>query len=144
VLVGRIAELKALRDQAHADADRAAALMEKADAVVTPETLRAFALAARAKLRNEDGTYRRDHLRALAQRIEVANGTDVRITGSKTELLRTLIAVAGVGSAEFGVRGFKPKWRPSPDQTDLFYSEILLALGTRGRRKTRENNHEAA
>ncbi len=115
VLVGRIAELKALRDQAHADADRAAALMEKADAVVTPGTLRAFALAARAKLRNEDGAYRRDHLRALAQRIEVANGTDVRITGSKTELLRTLIAVAGVGSAEFRVRGFIPKWRARND-----------------------------
>ena len=109
VLVGRITELGAQRDQAHADADRAAALMEQADAMVTPETLRAFALAARARLKNDDGTYRRDHLRALAQRFEVANGADVRIIGSKTELLRTLIACAGVGSAEFRVRGFIPK-----------------------------------
>ena len=115
VLVGRITELQALRDQAHADADRAAALMDKADAVVTPETLRAFALAARSKLRNEDGTYRRDHLRALAQRVEVENGTEVRITGSKAELLRTLIAVAGVGSAEFRVIGHIPKWRTRKD-----------------------------
>ena len=117
VLVGRITELRALRDRAHADADRAAALMEKADAVVTPEMLRAFALAARVKLRNEGGTYRRDHLRALAQRIEVANGTDVRITGSKTERLRTLIAVAGVGSAEFRVHDLCRNGAPGKTRT---------------------------
>jgi len=115
VLNSRVVELKALRDQATADADRAETLMDKAESTVTPEMLRAFALAARKKLKKEDGTYRRDHLRALAQRVEVANGTEVRISGSKTELLRTLIACAGVGSAEFRVRGFIPKWRAPQD-----------------------------
>jgi len=115
VLAGRIGELKAIRDQAHADADRASATMEKADAVITPETLRAFALAARKKLKNQDGSYRRDHLRALAQRVEVANASEVHISGSRTELLRTLIACAGVGSAEFRVHGFEPKWRARKD-----------------------------
>jgi len=125
VLAGRLAELNATRDQAHADADRAEATMEKADSAVTPETLRAFALAARKRLRNEDGTYRRDHLRALAQRVEV-EGDAVRIMGSKTELLRTLIACAGVGSAEFRVRGLIPKWRPIADEAENYVHSVAL------------------
>lgn len=35
-------------------------------------------------------------------------------------------------------------WRPSPDQTDIFFSDITLALGTQGRRKTREDKLETA
>jgi site-specific DNA recombinase len=35
--------------------------------------------AARRKLRNEDGTYRRDHLRALAQRVDVVDGQEIRV-----------------------------------------------------------------
>jgi hypothetical protein len=38
-------------------------------------------------MRTESGGYRRDHLRALAQRVEVG-AKEVRITGSKSELLR--------------------------------------------------------
>ena len=67
------------------------------------------------KLRNEDGTYRRDHLRALAQRVEAAGPSEIRILGTKTELLRTLVAAAGVESAAGGVRSFIPKWRPGRD-----------------------------
>ena len=37
------------------------------------------------------GGYRRDHLRALAQPVEVADA-DLRIIGSKNDLLRTLAA----------------------------------------------------
>jgi site-specific DNA recombinase len=77
--------------------------------------LRRFALAARRKLRNEDGTYRRDHLRALAQRVEVVDPSEIRILGTKTELLRTLVAAAGVESAAAGVRSFIPKWRTQQD-----------------------------
>jgi energy-coupling factor transporter ATP-binding protein EcfA2 len=69
----RIVELSAIRDQAHADAERAAVALERVGPAITPESLRRFALSARRKLRNEDGTYRRDHLRAVAQRVEVVS-----------------------------------------------------------------------
>lgn len=114
-LKDRIAELIAIHDQAHADAERAAAAVERLGPAITSNTLRTFAMAARRKLRNEDGTYRRDHLRALAQRVEVVDGREVRIMGSKTELLRTLVAAASVETAGFGVRSFVPKWRTRKD-----------------------------
>jgi len=50
--------------------------------------------------RTESGGYRRDHLRALAQRIEVD-----RIMGSKSVLLRTLVAASSKKTAGFGARG---------------------------------------
>jgi hypothetical protein len=78
--------------------------------------LRRFALAARRKLRNEDGTYRRDYLRALGQRVEVVDSSEIRILGTKTELLRTLVAAAGVESAAAGVRRFIPKWCTGQDE----------------------------
>ncbi|MCG2842613.1 hypothetical protein L6Q21_16690 [Sandaracinobacter sp. RS1-74] len=48
--------------------------------------LRKFATTARERIRPEGGGYRRDHMRALAQRVEVAEG-EVRIMGSKSRLL---------------------------------------------------------
>jgi len=65
---------------------------------------------ARKGLRPEGGGYRRDHLRAFAQRVEVAD-TEVRIMGSKTELLRTLVAASSGKSAAFGVHSSVLKWR---------------------------------
>jgi hypothetical protein len=53
-------------------------------------------------MRTETGGYRRDHLRALAQRFKV---------GAKSELLRTLVAASGAKTAGFGVPSFVPKWR---------------------------------
>jgi hypothetical protein len=114
-LKDRIAELAAVRNQAQADAERATAAVERLGPTITLDSLRRFALAARRKLRNEDGTYRRDHLRALTQRVEVVDPTEIRILGSKTELLRTLVAAAGVESAAAGVRSFIPKWRTRKD-----------------------------
>ena len=111
----RIEELAGIRDQAQADAARAVAAVERLGPAITPDSLRRFALAARRKLRNEDGTYRRDHLRALAQRVEVVDPSEIRILGTKTELLRTLVAAAGVESAAGGVRSFIPKWRARHD-----------------------------
>ena len=55
-------------------------------------------------MRTENGGYRRDHLRALAQRVEV-DSKEVRIMGSKSELLRTLVA-ASVGAQ--GLRTLDP------------------------------------
>lgn len=97
-LKDRIDGLKAIRDQAKADADRAQAMLQNTgQKAVTPEMLRTFAETARERIRLEGGGYRRDHLRALAQRVEVAEG-EVRIMGSKSRLLQTLVAGSGVNS----------------------------------------------
>jgi DNA invertase Pin-like site-specific DNA recombinase len=109
-LKDRIAGLKAIRDQAQTDAGRATTTLEGAGTVITPTLLRGFAGAARARIRLPNGGYRRDHLRALAQRVEVAEG-EVRIMGSKSDLLRTLAATSGVKSAPPGVRSSVLNWR---------------------------------
>ena len=44
--------------------------------------LKTFARTARKRMRTDSGGYRRDHLRALAQRVEV-NQKELRIMGSK-------------------------------------------------------------
>jgi len=49
-------------------------------------------------MRTESGGYRRDHLRALAQRIEV-DAKEVRIRGSKSALLRTIVAASSAKTA---------------------------------------------
>lgn len=54
-------------------------------------------------MRGSDGGYRRDHLRALAQRVEVSE-REVRIMGPKDTLLRVLAASNGVESAANDVR----------------------------------------
>src|SRR3546814_16010915 len=64
---------------------------------VTPQMLRKFASTARERIRLDGGGYRRDHLRALAQRVEVAEG-EVRIVGSTSRLLQTLVAGTGVNA----------------------------------------------
>lgn len=73
-----------------------------------------FADIARKRMRIEGGGYRRDHLRALAQRVEVG-AKDVRIIGSKGDLLRKLAAVSGGKSAKLGVPGLGLKWRSERD-----------------------------
>ena len=65
-------------------------------------------------MRTDSGGYRRDHLRALAQRVEV-DAKEVRIMGPKSELLRTLVAASSAKTAGFGVPSFVPKWRARKD-----------------------------
>ena len=77
---------------------------------ITPQMVRKFARTARERIRTEGGGYRRDHLRALAQRVEVAD-REVRIIGSKSHLLQTLAAAAGVRPATPDVRSSVLKWR---------------------------------
>jgi hypothetical protein len=99
----RIVGLKAIRDQAQADADRAQAMAESAgQQAITPAMVQKFAQTARERIRITGGGYRREHLRALAQRVEVAD-KEVRIMGSKGDLLRTLAASSGVKPATPGV-----------------------------------------
>jgi site-specific DNA recombinase len=113
-LEGRVAELSAIRDQARADAQRAEGAIERAGPELTEEKVKAFASAARKRLRKSDGTYRRDHLRAVAQRIEVIDKTEACIMGSRTALLKTLTA-ASAQTAAGGVPTFEPKWRARKD-----------------------------
>ncbi|HTT99743.1 MAG TPA: zinc ribbon domain-containing protein, partial [Rhizomicrobium sp.] len=107
----RIASLTAIRDQAQADAARAAAMLESSgQQAITPQMVQKFAWTARERIRIDSGGYRRDHLRALAQRVEVAD-REVRIIGSKSNLLQTLTAAAGVKPVTPGVRSSVLKWR---------------------------------
>lgn len=92
------------------DAERASLSMEAVGAAITPTKLRGFASAARRRLRGPAGGYRRDHLRALAQRVEVGE-REVRIMGSHSDLLRTLAAAGEGQSAAAGLPSFTPKWR---------------------------------
>lgn len=114
-LKDRIASLKTIRDQAQADARRATGILESSThQTITPQMVQKFARTARERIRIEGGGYRRDHLRALAQRVEVAD-KEVRIMGSKSELLRALSAVAGAKPATAGVRSSVLKWRTGRD-----------------------------
>jgi hypothetical protein len=80
---------------------------------ITLQMVSKFAKTARARMRIDGGGYRRDHLRALAQRVEVAD-KEVRIMGSKSDLLRTLAAGASVTPARSGVRSSVLKWQVVP------------------------------
>ncbi|WP_285541016.1 hypothetical protein [Brucella sp. NBRC 12950] len=101
-LKDRIEGLRALRDP-KADSERAqATLYCSSQQAITPQMEQRFAAAARKRMRIEGGGYRRDHLRAFAPRVEVAE-RDVFIKGSKDELLWTLVAVGSGKSADSGV-----------------------------------------
>lgn len=110
MLKERVTELKAVRDQARADAERTEGALDRAGPSITPQALKTFASHARRRMRTEAGGYRRDHLRALAQRVEV-DAKEVRIMGSKSVLLRTLVAASSAKTAGFEVPSFVPKWR---------------------------------
>ena len=80
-------------------------------------------------MRTENGGYRRDHLRALGQRIEV-DKKELRIMGSKGALLRTLVAVSSVKTAGFGVPSSVPKWRPYQIRTGVAAVRGAAAMGS--------------
>ncbi len=114
-LKDRIANLKAIRDQATADAERIRMTLDgSGDRAVTPEMIDALSQAARSSLRIEGGGYRRDHLRAFAQRVEVADH-EVRIMGRKSDLLQSLVAASSRKTAALPVRSSVLKWRARRD-----------------------------
>gem|GEM_PF-1417338 len=107
----RIAGFKAIRDQAKADAERALAMRQNSgQKAITPQMLRKFAVTARDCIRLDGGSYCRDHLRALAQRVELAE-SEVRIMGSKPRQLRTLMM--GVSVNPVPTQGLR--WRTRRD-----------------------------
>ena len=75
--------------------------------------VRTFAKTARQRIRLEGGGYRRDHLRALAQRVEVADG-EVRIMGSKTQLLQALVSGGGVSAVPTQGLKWRKGWDSNP------------------------------
>src|SRR5690242_15172916 len=62
-------------------------------------------------MRTGNGGYRRTHLSALAQRVEVGEKA-VRIMWSRSELLRPLVDASSAKPAGFGMPSYVPKWRP--------------------------------
>ena len=116
-LKDRIDGLKAIRDQAKADAERTQAMLQHSGSqAVTPQMLNKFAHAARQRIRLESGCYRRDHLRALAQRVEVAEG-EVRIMGSKSLLLQVLVANGGANAMPTQGLKWRMGWDSNPRWT---------------------------
>ena len=114
-LKDRIDGLKAIRDQARADTERAQAMLQQSGRqAVTSQMLSRFARTARERMRLPGGGYRRDHLRALAQRVEVADG-EVRIIGSRSRLLQTLVANGSVNAVP--AQGLKWRRTQNPDPT---------------------------
>ena len=73
-------------------------------------------------MRTEGGGYRCDYLRALTQRVEI-DAKELRIMGSKSELLRTLVAASGAKTAGFGVPGSVPKYAVTQP---IFHGGTLL------------------
>jgi hypothetical protein len=62
MLRDRIAELKAIRGQARADAERAEGAIDRLGPAITTQSIKAFARTARKRMRIEGGGYRRDYL----------------------------------------------------------------------------------
>ena len=119
-LKDRIEGLRALRDQAKADSERAQAMLDSStQQAITPQMVERFAATARKRMRIDGGGYRRDHLRAFAQRVEVAE-REVFIKGSKDELLRTLTAIGGGKSVDSGVPSSVLKWRKRWDSNPRY------------------------
>ena len=103
-----------------ADAERAQAMLESSgQQAITPAMVRRFATTARERIRRQGGGYRRDHLRALAQRFEVAD-KEVLIMGSKSDLLRTLAATSGAKPATSGVPSSVLQWRRGWDSNPRY------------------------
>jgi hypothetical protein len=80
-----------------------------------------------ASIRIDGGGYRRDHLRALAQRVEVAD-REVRIIGSKSTLLQTLAAAGGIKPATPGVRSSVLSWRRGCPPNRQSFRHIIKVL----------------
>jgi hypothetical protein len=62
----RVAALMATRKQAKGRCEHALERIMKIGPAITPESLRAFAAALRKKLRNDNGIFARDQVRAVA------------------------------------------------------------------------------
>lgn len=111
----RVITIKAQRDKAEGDAQRAASAIDRITPTLTPDLLRRFSEATREMFRDDKGAYRRDLIRAVAQKVELLSPHEAKICGSRVELLRTLASNNGVESAALELPGFAPGWRALQD-----------------------------
>jgi hypothetical protein len=84
--------------------------LDRLGPTITLQVLKTFARQARNRMRTESG-YRRDYFRALAQCVEMGT-KELLIMGSKTELLRTLVAASSAKTAGFGADRYSELARP--------------------------------
>lgn len=85
----------------------------------------AFSEAARSSLRIDGGGYRRDYLRAFAQRAELAYD-EVRRMGSKSEMLQNPVAASSGTSAVSADRSSVLRWRAAPGDDETYVYAIAL------------------
>ena len=110
-LANRIATLKATRDQAQVDAERAEALMDSSGAKsISPELLAEFTKRVKKRLRGSNGKYRRDHFHQFAQRVEILK-RKIRIGGTKESLFNAVFALGNVQQKDL-VPSAVLKWLP--------------------------------
>lgn len=76
--------------------------------------------------RDNEGAYRRDLIRSVAQKVELVSPLEARICGSKVEFLRTLASTNGVESAALAVPGFVREWRPLFEMRENYSYDIVL------------------
>ena len=88
----------------HADGIAQAILQHSGSQAVTPQMLSKFARTARQRIRLEGGGYRRDHLRALAQRVEPSHGV---VGAHAVDLRPDQVALEGMTGAS--VHAFESK-----------------------------------
>jgi hypothetical protein len=56
----------------------------------------------------------------------MTDAKEVRIMGSKSVLLRTLVAASSAKTAGFGVPSFVPKWRATVDEDGHYAFTVAL------------------
>ena len=88
-------------------------LQNSGSQAVTPQMLSKSARTARQRIRLEGGGYCREGLRALAQRVEVAEG-EVRLMGSKSRLLQTRVANGGANAVPTQGLKWRTGWDSNP------------------------------
>ncbi len=111
---------------ANADAERAERAINRLGPIITPELLTQFADATRKALRNEDGTFRREILRAIAQRVEIKSKVELEVAGCQVELFRSLAATNGVKAAALAIPSRVPVWRALLDTRANYSFEIPI------------------
>jgi hypothetical protein len=95
---------------------RAAGVHDRLGPSITPLAFKTFASRAHSRMRTEWGAYRRDHPRALAQRVEV-NKKEQRAIASKSVLLRMPTAASRAKTAGFEVPSFYRSGAPEEIRT---------------------------
>lgn len=115
----RVAELSAVRDQAEADADRVEAMVDQATPSLALDDVHRMAEDVRSRLRSGPWAMQRPHVRALLQRVEVVSKQEIRVSGSRSALLKALVTASGGRTTVLPGR-LALAWRNAPDTDDAY------------------------